>query len=670
MCYTFRMTNILRNASLGLIYLTLFIPLYVDYNLFFPFITGKAFAFRIIVEILTALWLLLILRDKKYAPRFSWIGLCLSIFAVVVLIADLAGLSPLRSIWSNFERMEGWLMIIHLWAYFVVVTSIFGTGEEGRRMWHRFFNISLVAASIVGIYGFFQFFGWAVTHQGARIDASLGNAAYMAVYMLFHVFFALYMSLVASDRNRKGQMWMYIILAALFAFLLFETATRGTILGLVGGILLALAIYAVGGKGMATRSRIYAGTTILVIILLGIGLVAAKNTEFVQKNETLRRLATISISENKTQARGYIWPMAVRGVFESPKTALIGVGQENFNYIFNANYNPKMWSQEQWFDRAHSVFLDWLVAGGLAGFVLYILLFILTIVGVWRSGISFREKTLLTGLVLGYAIHNIFVFDNLASYMLFVSILGFVHALSAGNPLRWLERRDDQSENTVVVRDYIWMPLIIVGLVATLYFINIRPLQANIRLIDAMAYCAAGKADASLFGRALELNQYVANQEIREQVLTCASQTMNAKYAPGVREAFYLLSLQEVSKQIAATPLDARIYVIGGLFFNGIGDWQNSGKLLEKANELSPNKQTIIYELATYYVNTGKIKEARELMKKAYESAPENHTAQEAYASVLAYMGEAAQVRALYPNDPKKAQEIINRAASMKQGLQ
>src|SRR4051812_44804050 len=129
-------TKILRNLSLGLIFLTAFIPLYVSNSLFFPFITGKAFAFRIIVEILFALWLVLVLRDKKYAPRFSWLSAVITGFAVVVLIADLAGVNPIRSLWSNFERMEGWVTIIHLWAYFIVVTSVFGSGEEGRRMWH------------------------------------------------------------------------------------------------------------------------------------------------------------------------------------------------------------------------------------------------------------------------------------------------------------------------------------------------------------------------------------------------------------------------------------------------------------------------------------------------------------------------------------------------------
>jgi O-antigen ligase len=61
--------------------------------------------------------------------------------------------------------------------------------------------------------------------------------------------------------------------------------------------------------------------------------------------------------------------MVYQGFKEKP---VFGWGQENFNYVFNKYYNPAMFDQEQWFDRAHNEFLDWLIAGGLPAFFLYI----------------------------------------------------------------------------------------------------------------------------------------------------------------------------------------------------------------------------------------------------------------------------------------------------------
>jgi len=648
-------TKILRYACLLLIFLTPFIPLYVANSLFFPFITGKAFAFRIIVEILCALWLLLLLRDKKYAPRFSWLSVVATVFMISVFISDILGLAPLRSLWSNFERMEGWVVIVHLWAYFVITSSIFGAGSEGKRMWQYFFSTSLFAALIVGIYGVFQLAGWAAIHQGSsRIDSSLGNAAYMAVYMLFHSFLALYMSFVEIGRKKIGFSWVYLILGLFFMYLLFETATRGTILGLIGGIILALGIYAVFGKGQPKKSRGVAAGILGVIILLGVAFYFNRDAGIIQNHETLRRLASISWSDTKTHARGYIWPMAVKGTFESTKTALIGNGQENFNYIFNKHYEPKMWSHEQWFDRAHNVFLDWLVAGGLIGLILYAALFVFLLVYIWKADkLSFAEKCILTGLVAGYAVHNIFVFDNLISYIMFFTMLAFAQSLSAGRPIRLLERADVQSENKIIVRDYIFMPVIVLLLLATLYFVNVRPIQANMRLIDALRSCSSGGTPtAAIYARALSLHQTMADQEIREHLLSCAAAVFRNNYPDSVKADFYTLAKREIADQIARTPNDARIYVIGGVFFNNIGDWASGRPLLEKAHELSPRKQSATFELATNYMNFGKEKEAVALLEKAYLDAPENTTAAIAYAVSLLLTGQNQKAQDLFKIHP------------------
>ena len=148
--------TILKYSIITGLALIAFIPLYVSNSLFFPFITGKAFAFRIIVEIIAVLWLVLVLRqrgtseagnDRSIAPRVNYLTIGITAFMFIVLIADLFGYNILRSIWSNFERMEGWITIVHLWAYFIIMSSIFGNAitevGEGRRNWHRFLNISL-----------------------------------------------------------------------------------------------------------------------------------------------------------------------------------------------------------------------------------------------------------------------------------------------------------------------------------------------------------------------------------------------------------------------------------------------------------------------------------------------------------------------------------------------
>ena len=148
--------------------------------------------------------------DAKYRPKMSPVTIAVSIFALVALVADLIGVNPLRSIWSNFERMEGWLVVIHLWAFYMASTHVFGAGEEGKRVWRWWFNASVVVAFYVACYGIAQLLGWAPSSDGARIDASLGNAAYLAVYMLWNAGLAAYLWASLRARNVGAPTLPYI----------------------------------------------------------------------------------------------------------------------------------------------------------------------------------------------------------------------------------------------------------------------------------------------------------------------------------------------------------------------------------------------------------------------------------------------------------------------------
>ena len=115
----------LRYIIYGGIFAIPFIPLYVSSSMFFPFITGKNFAFRIIVEIIFALWAILALQDKTARPKRSY--LLYSVLALVVIdgLATAFSLNLYRSFWSNYERMDGYINILHLGAYFLVLISVF-----------------------------------------------------------------------------------------------------------------------------------------------------------------------------------------------------------------------------------------------------------------------------------------------------------------------------------------------------------------------------------------------------------------------------------------------------------------------------------------------------------------------------------------------------------------
>ena len=641
------LTTILRFATYVLLAATLFVPLFVANSMFFPFITGKAYAFRVLVEAAFAIWLVLGLFDKNARPKISPLSIGVTLFAIIALIADLAGVNPIRSLWSNYERSEGWIVVIHLWAYFVVMASVL----RNRIHWQRFFNVSFIAAFVVAVYATVQFGTAMVAHNAApRLDARLGNAEYLAVYMLIHAFIALYMTATAWTKKQARGV-LYIALFAIYSLVLVGTQTRGTILALAGALCIVLAIIAIKKDNTLTGDqqksagiiRIVAGSLLGLIILGSLGFYSARNSNFVQSHGVLQRMASISLENPRIQ---YIWPMAIKGFNEKP---ILGWGQENFNYVFNKYYDPKMWGQEQWFDRAHNVFLDWLIAGGVIGFLFYVSLYVLSLVAIWRSRFTVMERAVLTGLVAGYAIHNIFVFDNLASYLMFFVTLGFLHAASTEDEVKRktskLTAWSDKIAAVVInpdVTEWIVAPVVVILLAGGIYFFNYRPVAANLSLIKGLTSCAyigqqgAPTPNAAYFTNALAIDVYVANQETREQLYSCSGQVLSAQTVPDATKlAFYKATTAAIAAQASSTPNDLRGYLFGASFYDNLGQYSFGKPLAERAYAISPQKQSVLLELASNEIGLGSTTPALVLIKKAYESATDNPTTKIAYARGL-----------------------------------
>src|SRR3989338_7742829 len=224
------------------LFLIPFIPFLVSSAFFFPFITTKAFAWRIIVEIVFAAWLLLAFLDTAYRPKKSLILYSILGFLAIIGLADIFGITPIKSFWSNFERMEGFITLLHLGMFFLVISSVFGRNDpasaqgSGEAMWKRWWNVSLAASFVMVLYSVLQIIGLKTINQGGvRVDGTLGNAIYLAVYMLFHIFIA-FLFLWREWKN-VALRWVYGLLILSQVFVLYYTATRGAILGLLGGLL-------------------------------------------------------------------------------------------------------------------------------------------------------------------------------------------------------------------------------------------------------------------------------------------------------------------------------------------------------------------------------------------------------------------------------------------------
>jgi tetratricopeptide (TPR) repeat protein len=149
------------------------------------------------------------------------------------------------------------------------------------------------------------------------------------------------------------------------------------------------------------------------------------------------------------------------------------------------------------------------------------------------------------------------------------------------------------------------------------------------------------------------VNTYVANQEAREQLLSCAENVISSQSIDNdTKSAFFNLVNIEVQKQITATPNDARIYTLAGGFYNDIGQWSLAQPLLVKAHQLSPGKQAIDFELGLNYLNTASTTEGVALFKEAYESDTTYPDAAVNYAAALIATGDETDAAPLLAMNP------------------
>ncbi|MHB1316574.1 MAG: O-antigen ligase family protein [Minisyncoccota bacterium] len=645
--------NILKWGVVGGLFLVPFIQFIVSSSMLFPFITGKGFAFRIIIEIVAALYVLLALLDVEYRPKLSLITKSVLLFTGIVFLADIFGENPMKSLWSNYERMEGFVLIAHLALYYIVASSVFNTKD----WWNKFWNTSLIASGLISVYGFFQLAGLATINQGGvRLDATFGNATYLAIYMVFNMFLSANFFLQTKE---KMWQWVYGGLFLVQGIILYSTATRGAILGFIGGALITVGIiawkersnnpvvstlhlgsnrdYSLTSLDTSRNKKVrkIAGGFGLSVILLVAIFIGIRNTSFVQKSPVLSRFATLSFAEAKTQGRYFVWPMAIEGFKERP---ILGWGQENFNYVFNKNYNPLMYAQEQWFDRTHNVVLDWLIAGGILGLLSYLSLFGALVYFMWRkSDFSLEEKAVFTGFVCAYFFHNFFVFDNLISYIIFFSLLAYVHGRTVHQGIwtRMFTRSVSQD-----MFNYVAVPVTGIILVAVIYFVNVPAIKTSTNLIRAISSQTEGPTkNLEYFKKAFAYNSFGFSEAL-EQLVPATSQIVQSQAEDKVKQEFYDFTVEQIEAKIKQSPKDARYLLFAGSFYNRNGQYDKAIEYLNKAIEFSPKKPTMYFELGSSYLGKKDYTKTFEYFEKGYNLEPRFADADVIYTIGALYAGK------------------------------
>lgn len=612
---SFFMTSTLEKIYLNVIkfgiYVLFFVPLLITRDYFFPYIFGKAIILRMIIEVIAVLFILLVLLNRKYMPRRNYLFWGMVVYMTIKAITTLTGVNPFHSFWSNYERMEGFLTLIHFGILFVIMSGVFRTKGE----WKWVFRCVVAGGFLVALFGLGQKLNLDfIIHAGiVKIDSTIGNSSYVAAYMIYNIFLLLY--LFFKGKNLYWRIF-YMIALLVDIIIIFFTASRGGMVGLIGGIilLLFLIIFFVPKEGIGKIYKYCAVGFVVFLLMLGSWFYVSREKEWVHDNQVLKKLTSISFTNRTIQDRFINWRIGWLGFKDR---FFLGWGMENYYVPFNKYYDSR--TSEPWFDRAHNIVLDQAVTGGIFGILAYLFLLLISIYYLWkRRGRDYLGSFIFISLIAASFFANFFVFDNSTTYTMFFTVLAFVGFLISG------EKSEDDFRGKSVS---IFLPIgLSIILILSIYFFNIRPAIANSTAIDGYKYSKVDyERSEKFFKEALAFNTF-GNAEIAMRVGDNALRIINEEDKAKTKRSMDF-AVEALEGAINQESLNARYYLYLGQLYTAYfmsvdaseENIDNAISNLTEAKNLSPNRQEVYYVLGQVMMTIGRNEEAVNYFQKAVD---------------------------------------------------
>ena len=590
-------------------YLALFSPLVVNANFFFPYISPKTIFFRMVVDIIFIAYVILAFLNPRYRPKKNPLLITLIIFIGIVILASLFGVNLARSFWSTFERMTGILTLLHLFVFFLILSSVF----QERKYWERIFTVSIVFGVILSLYVFTS------KDPTARGGGTIGNTSFMSAYIIFDIFFALILLLTKRGLRKI----LYGLLLIPIAWLLLfppQEPTHGAIIPFYGGVFFLFFVYLLFYL-FTSGKKLFRNLAIFLIILVILGAIGITQTKFFKSE--LQSFAQSSSWE----ARSITWRMGWEAWQEK---FWLGWGWENFNIPFAKYYNPTLpISGDIWYDRVHNIVLDIAVQTGILGLASYLAIFgvaIFSLIKICGQVTQKRNAFFLFGtiaLLFVYFAQDFFVFDMISSYLMFFLTLAFISFLTTKREAGGVPNFEARNR----INHTLTVSLLIIVTLLTIYFGNIQPARASYYIVQGVS-SSLGQG-IPLLEKAVLVSP-IGVVEGSEQISRVATDLVfNENVDQKLLKDLFELGVKALEKNISQGPRDFRTYLLLGRHYNDFyqltkdpQELVSAEYYLGKAIELSPKNQQGYWSLAQTKISEGKIDEGIELMKKSVDLEP------------------------------------------------
>ena len=638
----------------------LFLPIIILPPAFEPSVWSRAILFRTVLTLLISFlsFKFLYKKDislsipKKKNPVYLPFLMLLAFF-IVLIIATLFSQDLMFSIFGSPKRAGGILNLLFFFL-FAVFLALFIDKNDWKKLFHILFGFGVLISLLAVVQYFNLLKNVFISFESGGTPSFLGNATFLAIYMLFLTFLSF--TLLTQEKDKKKK-WAYGALFLLFGCTILITGARATYLGLLIGFFFFIFFYPKKFKLLKIVASSFVLFVIIVAVLFNIfPQIAEKNNLF---KMTAGRLSIKGVMTDLAGTRFSAWKIAFQAIKDKP---IWGWGPENFYIGFEKYYDTNTPGiKDTWWDRPHNAFLDIAVSSGIISLILYFLFWLALF---WqlqkfkrRQGDDERAYLAhgLQTMFIAYLTALFFNFDDFSTYLISFFFIGYAFHLISNQG----EQKIIQTPKTnFFKKKFAYIPLLLI-LICFIWFWNIKPLYLNEKINYAEILIAAKKCD-----KAINMTKNIwqgggiltsyAGLKYTDFIKQCATAEKEVEYVLSGTEALKSASLVQ--------PNYTRTWLVLAGFINVLAakeeDVEKQKKLLleargylEKALELSPKRQEIFIEMEKNYI----MAKDYQKMKKTAEDCLEIDSG---YGQCYWYLGIAE----IFLGDQENGKKHIQRA--------
>ncbi|TSC75451.1 MAG: glycosyl transferase family protein [Parcubacteria group bacterium Gr01-1014_30] len=595
-------------------------PFYKVSSLYFPFVSGRVYLFRLLVVLAFFFWIWHLTKVTSYKLQVtrSILVVALILFFLAQILVSFFGVDPLFSFFSSISRSDGVFQYGFWILYLLMLIFVFKEDKD----WKILFSVFTVVAFIMSL------FAWLGFPPEQEIYGNLfGNPAYFSGFLIFAIGF----SLLTFERKFFSNPLLnnlFLVLSVFFAVTLVFTKIRGAFIGLAGGIFLFCALSAVFLRRERENRKLalFCGIALLAGVVSLLLLFSARETEFVKNNVYLSRVASIAEfrAADSPIERFLVWNVALKAFLEKP---LLGWGPENFASAFNKYYDLRVGERETWFDRAHNVPLDILATGGVFLFAFYLFWIFAVLFLILKIASKVKILSFILGSVFfAYFLQGLFFFDTFANSLglfPFLAYLVYLNPKSETLNPKQIQNSKFKIQNFILVVAAVFSAFLI-------YATVIMPWKANAAALNFYTHTEAElyKESKPFLKKAFVIKSPYTYWEVRRELAWQFLRILEDRVKEGmpsedlqaIKETYDLIT-PELERFIIAKPQEPQMYyVLGRIYLAGFeklhrDDLGKAETILKKALNYSDLRQEYFQELKRALVLQGKFDEAEILLQ-------------------------------------------------------